>query len=69
MTNFNLNIASIEGTWSSCRFNNMVRVGGDIMTSERFNYVLNTLKKWFGDAEYFWSDEKGNYVFLVDKRY
>ena len=62
-----INVVQIDSTWRTCTFKFCVFVEEKIFSTERFNYVLETLKKWFGDAEYFWG-EKDCMIFLCDRK-
>ena len=48
-----INVTSIKPAWSSCAYNLQVCVK-DAHTNHE--YILETLRKWFGTAEYLWDD-------------
>lgn len=49
---YKINVKSIGTTWTVCRYKFSVCVGD--YPIDKHSYILETLKKWFGDAEYFW---------------
>ncbi len=51
---YKMNVTEIVPSWSCCRYKFMVRVKE--YSFSKSNYVVETLKKWFGDAEYFWDN-------------
>lgn len=57
-----INVKQISPTWATCNYKFAVTLE-DYAVSD-FSYILSTLKKWFGDAEYFWDN-----TFLCDKKY
>lgn len=63
MENFKLNVIHIDLTWQSCDYKFRVFVRQTSYSNERFDYILKTLRKWFGEAEYYWSDH-GKMMFL-----
>jgi len=65
--NYKINVTQIDSAWTVCNFKLRVFVEMKTFSMEYFNYVLETLKKWFGDAEYFWS-EKDEVMFLCDRK-
>ena len=56
---YKVNIKEIRQTWSCSNYNFIVWVND----RSNFDYILETLTKWFGSAEYMW----GN-AFLVGKK-
>lgn len=67
-----INVLSIDDTWDICPFKFRVFVDNRIENNtfasmEKFRYILETLKKWFGDAEYFWGDN-GHMTFLCGRK-
>lgn len=48
-----INVVGIEPAWSTCAYKLQVWVK-DAHTNRK--YILETLRKWFGTAEYFWDD-------------
>ena len=48
-----INVREISQTWSSCDYKFMVRVEYSFIN---FNYIRETLCKWFGEAEYFYDN-------------
>jgi hypothetical protein len=50
-----INVVGIEPAWRSCAYKLQVWVDKDTCYHNR-QYVLETLRKWFGTAEYFWDD-------------
>jgi len=48
-----INVVHIDETWDICRYKYRVFVK-DAHTNHK--YILETLRKWFGAAEYFWDD-------------
>lgn len=61
---YRLNIENIRPAWKTCDHELMVSVEGFPCNTERSRYILETLKKWFGEAEYFW-----NNTFLCVKKH
>lgn len=57
---YKINVTLIDDTWSCCNYKWRVFVA-DAHTNHK--YILETLKKWFGDAEYFWDN-----MFLCGKK-
>lgn len=53
---YRLKVKNISPAWHTCNYKFMVRVDRHPFSMERTNYILETLKKWFGEAEYFWDD-------------
>lgn len=51
-----MNVMRIDKTWSCCDYKWIVAIERDVWSVESSNYILNTLRKWFGNAEYFWDD-------------
>ena len=51
-----MNVVRIEPTWPCCNYKWIVGVKRDVWSIESTNYILETLRKWFGEAEYFWND-------------
>lgn len=48
-----INVLAIAPAWSCCTYKLQVWVK-DAHTNHE--YILDTLRKWFGTAEYFWDD-------------
>ncbi len=48
---YRINVTHIDQTWSCCDYKFRVFVKDYVFS--KHNYVLETLKKWFGEAEYF----------------
>ena len=48
-----INVISIEPAWQCCTYKLQVWVKDAYKNRE---YVLETLRKWFGEAEYYWDD-------------
>lgn len=46
-----INVKEIQPAWHSCRYELQVWVEDAFTNNE---YILQTLRKWFGDAEYMW---------------
>ena len=53
---YKMNITEIVPTWSCSQYKFMVRVKDYGFDMKRHLYIIETLKKWFGAAEYFWDD-------------
>jgi hypothetical protein len=64
MKDFELNVTHIDQTWQTCdyKFRVFVQKSSDY-SNERLNYILKTLREWFGEAKYYWSDH-GEMMFL-----
>lgn len=56
-----INVTHIDSTWSTCDYK--FRVFVKERTFANHDYILNTLKKWFGEAEFFWDN-----MFLCAKK-
>ena len=50
---YKINVVSISETWPCSRHKFCVAVGD--FPINKYNYILETLAKWFGSAEYFWN--------------
>jgi hypothetical protein len=62
-----INVIKIDETWSTCSYK--FRVFVPCLEVGTFDYVLDTLKKWFGEAEFFWtSPREGHTMFLCGKK-
>jgi len=53
MDDYRINVTHIDQTWPCCNYKFRVFVK---RTVGNHRYVLETLKKWFGEAEYYWED-------------
>jgi hypothetical protein len=51
-----INVTHIDHTWSCCNYKYRVFVKDYGFDMERHNYIKETLKKWFGDATYYWDN-------------
>ena len=49
-----INVTKIDTAWSTCEYE--FRVFVEEYEIGKHNYILETLKKWFGAAEYFWDN-------------
>lgn len=59
-----LNIKEIQTSWPTCSYRLQVWIDNSTFISwEKHQYILETLTKWFGSAEYMW----GN-CYLCDKK-
>lgn len=65
---YRLNITSIRPTWTVCKSAFIVHIKETgYMDENKYQYILNTLKVWFGSASFFWYDH-GKYSFLCGKK-
>lgn len=48
---YKINVLKIDDTWNCCNYK--LRVFVEEKEFSHVEYVLETLKKWFGEAEYF----------------
>lgn len=51
---YKLNVTHIDSTWSTCEYE--FRVFVREYEYSKHDYILSTLRKWFGDAEYFFDN-------------
>jgi len=67
MKDFRIKVTSIDSAWQTCNYKFRVFIENEYFSVERHNYILDTLKKWFGDAEFFWNDGNSQ-MFLCCKK-
>ena len=65
MDDYRINVTDIDQTWSCCNYKFRVFVKDYPLS--KHNYVLETLKKWFGEAKFFWGSN-GTVMFLCAKK-
>lgn len=64
--NYKINVLKIDDTWQTCRYKWRVFVAPYELS--KHDYILNTLKQWFGDAAYFWETPGRHAMFLAGKK-
>lgn len=47
-------VTNISPAWACCAYNLIVSV--EDCDLSKHSYILDTLRKWFGSAEYFWDN-------------
>lgn len=67
MKDYKIKVTSISDKWPVCAYKLFVSVGAEDISMQHFSYVLETLRAWFGEAEYFWSSN-GCMSFLCDRK-
>ena len=51
-----INVVRISKAWSCSSYKWIVAIDRKAWSVENSNYIIETLRKWFGEAEYFWND-------------
>lgn len=58
---YRINVTHIDQTWPCCNYK--FRVFVKDYNISKHDYIIETLKKWFGDAKFFWGSG-GETMFL-----
>lgn len=51
-----INVIEIQASWTSCPYEFQVWVSKDVDLFNNIDYILKTLREWFGEVEYYWEN-------------